>query len=176
MLADEPTGALDSANGEAVMRLILTACDLRVPRRMAAGRTGRASDRPPAAGLTRGDLPGDELPRRGSNDQRCRHTSYREGPAVPPDDPIGERVTDRGEPEHALATADAGGASDPQPVRRDRGEVPIHQVRRRRRPAGPDGLSELHPDVGPGRSSGSRRGRRPGRLARAFERWATNSA
>jgi putative ABC transport system ATP-binding protein len=26
VLADEPTGALDSANGEAVMRLILTAC------------------------------------------------------------------------------------------------------------------------------------------------------
>src|SRR5581483_1086733 len=52
---------------------------------------------------------------------------------LPPDDPVGEGVAYRGQPQHAVAAGDAGGVGYPQPVGALRREVSVDQVRRRLR-------------------------------------------
>lgn len=68
---------------------------------------------------------------------------------LPAHDAVGERVADRGQPEHPLAARDAGGVGDPEPVRCGRGEVPVDQVRGRCRAwvlprrSGPPSLAQV---------------------------------
>lgn len=53
--------------------------------------------------------------------------------ALPAHDPVGERIPDRGWPEHAFTGRDPGRVGHPQPVRGLRGEVTVDQIRCRRR-------------------------------------------